>query len=836
MKRRAIFPIVLLLFALVPLTRAQGSTFDLSPEDYDLFTAAHAASAGVNAFQFEYSLSFALIGIPEGSVSIDVSGGGAVDSSGDSPALQLTLNGSASAPQETPIQAELRLVDNVLYINAPDPTTGAQTWQGISTAELTSFAQAGFVPGLPTSGAGVDSAQLSSAVAAAFATLDPSEFITISRLEDEAVGDVNTTHFSTNFSLTDFAGTDAFAAILTAAASAGGTTSLPTDDLSSIPQMVGMIVSNSAITVDEYFGAEDQFLHRAGINVALELNPAMLGLTEPLNLALNLDVTLSDHNQPQTITAPEGVEITSITPPQDVISAAPTITLPAIPTVVVPTVVVPTLQVLASPTPTNQPQGAVIPTTASSTGTITANTPVEVQLTGSGAVDVRYTGNVNEVISVTARSLETSGVLDTTLEVLDSSNTRLGYNDDHGSTRTDLDNFDSYIRDLKLTSGGELIIRVSTFTGAGAGRVEVLLTSSLAAAAPTQTPSTPSTGPEVVTGAVPEGGTFDQTIAVQSGEVLTITVRATDNALDPKVALVDASGSILVENDDHGTNDATLDTFDSRISNFTVTTGGTFTIQISGFAGSGGSFEMTIERSGGSVIVPSATPLGAQTPSTPTTSETVTGSINLNETYTYELNGQAGDVYTITARALSNDFDPRLSVYGPNEDFLFANDDHGSSTRDIALLDSRIFNLILPETGRYLIDVNGYQDSAGEFSLIIEQVATGAPLGRGTDQVFTGEVRANGTFTQTFDGQAGDYVTITARSLSQDFDPSLLLLSPDDVVVADNDDHGTSAADVGFLDSRIHNFIVPETGTYTIEVQGFQGSAGSFALTITTLQ
>jgi hypothetical protein len=56
------------------------------------------------------------------------------------------------------------------------------------------------------------------------------------------------------------------------------------------------------------------------------------------------------------------------------------------------------------------------------------------------------------------------------------------------------------------------------------------------------------------------------------------------------------------------------------------------------------------------------------------------------------------------------------------------------------------------------------------------------------------------------------------------------------VVVADNDDHGTSAADVGFLDSRIHNFIVPETGTYTIEVQGFQGSAGSFALTITTLQ
>lgn len=840
MKARAIILILLLLCALVPFTQAQGSTFGLSDGDYDLFNAANAAIASISASQFEFALNFATSGVPGASVSIDLEGSGAFDTSGASPALQLTLSGSAQVPDEVPIEAELRVVDEVIYINFLDPATGTQTWQGISTDDLTSFTESDVVPGLPMSGALTDPAQLSSAFMAAFATLDPSEFITISRLNDEAVNDVNTTHFRSDFSLTDFASTDAFAAMLSAAASAGGATDFSTTDLSAASQMVGMMVSDSSISFDQYFGEEDELLRRAALNIEVTINGAMMGMTEPVSLSLNFAIDLTDHNQPQTILAPEGVEITSLPNTEDILAAAPTLTLPAVPTVQVPTVVVPTVDALAtalpSATPTTPLAPAAIPTAASSTQTITANTSVEVQLDGSGAVDLLYVGTANEVIGVTARSLETAGVLDTTLEVLDASNTRLAYNDDHGSVRTDLDTYDSYIRDLKLTSGGEVTIRVDTFTGAGSGQVEVLLTSSVAVSVPTQTPSTQTSGPEVVTGNVPTAGTFDHTITAQQGDILTITVRSTDNILDPKVALVDSSGTILIENDDHGTDDTSLDNLDSRISNFTLPSGGTFTIQISGFGGSGGAFELTIERKGSSGVVPSATPLSAQTPGTTATSQTVTGSINPNDTFTYELNAQAGDVYTITVRAISSEFDPRVSVYDPNEDFLFSNDDHGTAARDIDLFDSRISNLILPESGSYTINVNGYQDSAGDFELIIEQVATGAPVGRGTDELFTGEIRPSGTFTQTFDAQAGDYVTITVRSLTQDFDPRVALLSPEGVIVADNDDVGTSATDIGVFDSRIQNFIIPESGTYTVEVQGFQASAGSFALTITTVR
>jgi hypothetical protein len=494
--------------------------------------------------------------------------------------------------------------------------------------------------------------------------------------------------------------------------------------------------------------------------------------------------------------------------------------------------------VLPTATATTEAPAAVIPTAAGSAQTIAANTPVEVQLTGSGAVELTYVGSANEVISVTARSLETDGAVDTTLEILDSSNARLGYNDDHGSNRTDLGSFDSYIRDLKLTSSGEVIIRVNSFSGVASGRVEVTVTSSAAAPAPTQTPpSNQGSGTEVVTGNVPTGGTFDHVISAQQGDVLTITVRSTDNVLDPKVAIVDSSGTILIENDDHGTEDTTLDRYDSRITNFTLPSGGTFTLQVSGFAGSGGTFEMTIERKGGGEVVASATPLSAQTPVTTAPEiQTVPGSIGPNDTFTHTFEGQAGDLYTITVRATSEDFDPRVSVFDPGENFVITNDDHGTSARDIDLFDSRISNLILQDTGRYTINVNGYQDSAGDFELIIERVGTGAPTGRGTDELFTGEIRANGTFTQTFEAQAGDYVTISVRALSSDFDPRVALISPEGVIVADNDDHGTAATDLSFLDSRISNFVITESGTYTIEVQGFQSSAGSFALTITTVR
>jgi hypothetical protein len=61
----------------------------------------------------------------------------------------------------------------------------------------------------------------------------------------------------------------------------------------------------------------------------------------------------------------------------------------------------------------------------------------------------------------------------------------------------------------------------------------------------------------------------------------------------------------------------------------------------------------------------------------------------------------------------------------------------------------------------------------------------------------------------TFGGAAGDNVTITMTS---DGDTRLFLLAPDGTQLASNDD----AIDLSDGNSRIENFVLPETGTYTI--------------------
>jgi hypothetical protein len=466
---------------------------------------------------------------------------------------------------------------------------------------------------------------------------------------------------------------------------------------------------------------------------------------------------------------------------------------------------------------------------------ITANSPIVVSLTAAGSVDLRYGGAAGEMITVTARSLEAAGALDTTLEVLNSDGRRLAFNDDHASAGAELASYDSLISDLRLTSDDDVIVRVSSFNGSGSGRVEVLV-SSANAAAPTEEPAaTAERGTNVITGVVPDNDSFEQTVTAQAGDIVTITVRATDNVLDPKVALIDPNGSVAAQNDDHESDDLSLGRFDSRIRDFALTESGTYTIRITGYSGTGGAFELTIEQGVG-IIPPTATPGPTDAPHSPV-SETIAGSIESNGVFTHEFDAQAGDVYTITVRAApQSELDPRILLYDSAGSFVFGNDDHGTSDPTLAFRDGRIFNLIVQAADTYTLAVDGYEGSAGDFVVTLERVATNAPLGDGDDELFTGTISANSTYTQTFDAQAGDYVTITVQSQTQDFDPRVQLLSPDGVILADNDDHGTGAVELDVYDSRISNFIIPKTDIYTIEVQGYRASAGAFKLTITTLR
>lgn len=474
---------------------------------------------------------------------------------------------------------------------------------------------------------------------------------------------------------------------------------------------------------------------------------------------------------------------------------------------------------------------ALAQTTPPPKGQLTAqavqlDVPTTATLTGSGAVDLLLTLDSAAVVSVSARSLEASGALDTTLEVLDSTNTRLSFNDDHGTTNADLAPYDSLVQDLSLNAG-TYTIRVSTFSGAGQGAVEVLVSSGGAAA---QTGGGES---EVIIGSVAQNGTFTHQFDAEANETVTITVRATDGTFDPSVQLLGAGGKLLIENDDHATNDPNLTALDSRISDYTLAQAGTYTLAIRGFGGAAGQFELTIDRGGAS----SSSSSSSSSSTAGGDVDVVAGSVRQDETFTYTLEGTAGDVYVFTAVATDESFDPRLVLYDPEDVAFASNDDHGSMDESMNIYDSRLGNVILPADGTYYLDVSGYQGGPGAFELTVERIATDAPVGPGTEEVVSGTIQQGGTFVHGFSAQAGDYVTIVVRAVSEEFDPLVGLFdSSDNLLVANDDNSEFHIRRLGFLDSKISNYMITETGEYEIEVISYGDEAGSFAVAITIVR
>ncbi|MFN8449751.1 MAG: hypothetical protein U0521_14475 [Anaerolineae bacterium] len=178
------------------------------------------------------------------------------------------------------------------------------------------------------------------------------------------------------------------------------------------------------------------------------------------------------------------------------------------------------------------------------------DTPVTVHLVGAQPVVLSYKTGGGESVTITARSLEAEGVLDPILTVIDPTGASIAENDDHRTSRTDLAARDSLIADLNLSDSGRYTIQVSSFDAGVEGDVEILVTSGGAAS-----PDVPPAADQVISDRVPDNDAYRYDIQASAGEALTITVRATDNQLDPKVSLVDGGGTEIASNDDHTQND-----------------------------------------------------------------------------------------------------------------------------------------------------------------------------------------------------------------------------------------------------------------------------------------
>lgn len=101
----------------------------------------------------------------------------------------------------------------------------------------------------------------------------------------------------------------------------------------------------------------------------------------------------------------------------------------------------------------------------------------------------------------------------------------------------------------------------------------------------------------------------------------------------------------------------------------------------------------------------------------------------------------------------------------------------------------------------------------------------------------TGSITPNNTFDlYTFQGQAGDVVTIRMDATSQTLDTKLLLMGPNQTEVAENDDAPVAPGAPRTTNSLIDQFVLPQAGQYTIIATRYAtiygGTIGGYTISV----
>lgn len=117
----------------------------------------------------------------------------------------------------------------------------------------------------------------------------------------------------------------------------------------------------------------------------------------------------------------------------------------------------------------------------------------------------------------------------------------------------------------------------------------------------------------------------------------------------------------------------------------------------------------------------------------------------------------------------------------------------------------------------------------GDSTTLNYQAEAASAVSITSDQRITGTITSDNTFDlYTFEGQAGDVVTVTLTSSNGNLDPLLYLIGPSGIEIAQNDDSNETT------NSLISEILLTEDGTYTIIATrfgaNFGGTTGAYNL------
>jgi serine protease Do len=193
------------------------------------------------------------------------------------------------------------------------------------------------------------------------------------------------------------------------------------------------------------------------------------------------------------------------------------------------------------------------------------------------------------------------------------------------------------------------------------------------------------------------------------------------------------------------------------------------------------------------------------------------------ETREWRFQAMAGQELVIRMDAIG-DVDPLLVLLDGERNTIDEDDDSGEGSNARLVFE-------VPEDGEYIILASFFDPTdSGAYEIALQSLLSFATEGGElvSGSVVEGELTDEAFETRyTFQGNAGDTVTISMSSIDGELDCYLVLIDPSGEVLAENDDHDSSEISLFFFsDSAIVGLSLPSSGTYTVLAQRYQGEEG----------
>jgi len=425
------------------------------------------------------------------------------------------------------------------------------------------------------------------------------------------------------------------------------------------------------------------------------------------------------------------------------------------------------------------------------------------------ADDFSFNGNSGDVIVV---SLESS-IFDTYLFLYDERGIPLAQNDDFSGTSQSLITYE-------LQATGAYTVEVTSYESNETGDYRIILSDD-ESFFPRRSVTGLSSGSSISGTLDSDDGVSrrrsghyadDYTFEGTEGEA--VTIGAESDEFDTYLYLYDSNDILVAGNDDYGNSS------NSRI-DYTLSTSGPHTVEVTSYDGLGGEYRIRL-LAGGDIIT-------QRSSATIASGNTVSGSLDSFDGTSRERTGSFADDFTFSANSgepllivvTSVDVDTYLYLYDEAGNPLAENDDYGGTVRSLILL--------TPSTsGTYTVEITSYDvGETGQYQIIllsgedisVERTVTGLSCGMemiGSLGVTDGASRmfSSGHYADdyTFQGNSGD--TLAIDLTSGEFDTYIYLYDSKGILAAENDDYG------GITRSFL-KYVVPSSGTYTIEVTSF---------------